>query len=371
MDTLRQQLVRIQQQLAGLSASQKMLTASLVAIMVMTFVWWGHYAGTSEMEPLFNTALSADDMQQIKHVLTQEKIQFEPSGDQILIPSDQKDYAISALGYAQALPKDSSGSFEDIFGKMSPFASPQTNDKMYNEYLQSKLASYIQMWPNIGLVKVMLDPTNEEHIGSKTDPSANVTVLMKPGVTPDKKLAQSIAEFVAASNANLQAHASRVTVSIDGVVYHAHDPNPNLPDGELGDQLASQEVHYEQAIKEMLSGYGDVAAVVHAKIGMVDKHITQVTHPKIQAKEKSSEEDTSTSTEPQPTAEPGAAPTPAHRSPPRQADRKTKPKPITTSLNRKLSRIQRPRWTNSRPANLLRPRQPSGCRAHDFQAAAR
>ena len=52
MDLLKKQLEKIQQQLAGLSASQKMLTASLVAIMVMTFVWWGRYASTSEMEPV-------------------------------------------------------------------------------------------------------------------------------------------------------------------------------------------------------------------------------------------------------------------------------------------------------------------------------
>ena len=36
MDALKAQLLRIQQQLSGLSASQKMLTASLVAIMVLT-----------------------------------------------------------------------------------------------------------------------------------------------------------------------------------------------------------------------------------------------------------------------------------------------------------------------------------------------
>ena len=36
MDLVKTQLTRIQQQLAGLSASQKMLTASLLAIIIMT-----------------------------------------------------------------------------------------------------------------------------------------------------------------------------------------------------------------------------------------------------------------------------------------------------------------------------------------------
>ena len=57
MDLLKKQLEKIQQQLAGLSASQKMLTASLVAIMVMTFVFWGRYASNSEMEPVLRSWL--------------------------------------------------------------------------------------------------------------------------------------------------------------------------------------------------------------------------------------------------------------------------------------------------------------------------
>ena len=69
MDLLKKQFDRIQQQLAGLNASQKMLTFSLLAIMVMTFLWWGKYAGTSEMEPVVNQALNADEMASMKRVL--------------------------------------------------------------------------------------------------------------------------------------------------------------------------------------------------------------------------------------------------------------------------------------------------------------
>ena len=41
MDLFKSQLERIQKQLSALTPSQKMLTASMVAIMVMTLVWWG------------------------------------------------------------------------------------------------------------------------------------------------------------------------------------------------------------------------------------------------------------------------------------------------------------------------------------------
>ena len=108
MDLLKKQLEKIRQRRAGLSASQKMLTASLVAIMVMTFVFWGRYASNSEMEPVFNSALSADDMNNVKRVLRAEGIPFTPSGDQILVPADKVKYAIANLlrGYKQAKRPD-------------------------------------------------------------------------------------------------------------------------------------------------------------------------------------------------------------------------------------------------------------------------
>ena len=66
MEFLKAQLTRVQEQLAGLSASQKMLTASLVAIMVMTTLWWSHWAAEPEMEALLpNQSLNADDIAQI------------------------------------------------------------------------------------------------------------------------------------------------------------------------------------------------------------------------------------------------------------------------------------------------------------------
>ena len=47
MDFLKTQLARIQQQLGGLTASQRMLSGTLVVIMVMTLYWWTRYASSS------------------------------------------------------------------------------------------------------------------------------------------------------------------------------------------------------------------------------------------------------------------------------------------------------------------------------------
>src|SRR4028119_196495 len=62
MDAVKLQLVRIQQQLSGLTASQKMLTAALVAIMVMALVYWGRQAGTAEMAPVLDQPIAPKDI---------------------------------------------------------------------------------------------------------------------------------------------------------------------------------------------------------------------------------------------------------------------------------------------------------------------
>ena len=93
MDFIKAQLDRIQQQLAGLNATQKMLTASLVAIMLITVVWWGKYAGEAEMVPLVAQSLSVDQIGQMQNVLGMQGIAARRiSGDKILVHSDKPDF---------------------------------------------------------------------------------------------------------------------------------------------------------------------------------------------------------------------------------------------------------------------------------------
>ena len=143
MDVFKKQFEQIQKTLTSLTASQKMLVFALVVIMVMTLLYWGKYAGNSEMEPLFNATLTGDDLQKVTHVLETENIAFDPSGDKIMVPVEKKDYALAALAYQQALPKDSSGGFEDIFSKINAFSPESTNEKLFNEATQQELADII------------------------------------------------------------------------------------------------------------------------------------------------------------------------------------------------------------------------------------
>src|SRR5436305_15321825 len=126
MDLFKAQLDRIQRQLGGLSASQKMLTASLVAIMIMTLVWWGRYAGEPETEPLFTQSIMPDEATRIIAALEAAGIKASSVGDRLMVPSGDKLKAYSVLAYANALPRDGKDAFEDIVKNINPLQAEST-----------------------------------------------------------------------------------------------------------------------------------------------------------------------------------------------------------------------------------------------------
>jgi flagellar biosynthesis/type III secretory pathway M-ring protein FliF/YscJ len=305
MDLLKKQLDRIQQQITGLSISQKMLTASLVAIMVMTFVWWGRYAGTSEMEPVVNQSLTPDDMQNVRRVLRAENINFDAQGDKILVPTEKKEEAIAALALQQALPRDSAGSYEEIFNNLSPFTSPQMTDKISNKAMEQNMARVMAKMPGVAEAYVTIDPTSGDRIGGNIEPSASVVIITR-GTADKKMIADGVAEMLSGVNANLRR--SRVRIVIDGKPFPMRDRDPNTPDGEIDAQQAAAESRNQDKIKAALRGYGDVIAVVTAHVDAIATNIDETTHPKVVTKDtRSQSESTKTSTPQPPSAEPGAA----------------------------------------------------------------
>src|SRR4051794_32322658 len=135
MDVLKAQLARIQQQLSGLSASQKMLTVSLVAIMVLTTAYWARYASTAEMVPVLDQSLSMEDIGRIRAKLSAAQIPSELSGDRILVPAEAKYAAMGQLVDDQLMPRDTSNSFDQMIKTVNPFSPSTETDRIFKQYL--------------------------------------------------------------------------------------------------------------------------------------------------------------------------------------------------------------------------------------------
>src|SRR5436190_8246628 len=134
MDFFKTQFDRIQQQLGGLSASQKMLSACLVVIIVMTVLWWGRYAATAEMEPLpFDQSLSAEDIGRVKNHLKGLGIAYEIAPDnKVMVPSARVTEALAALTFSGALPRAPKIDFTALVKDMNPFNSSTVNEAQLN-----------------------------------------------------------------------------------------------------------------------------------------------------------------------------------------------------------------------------------------------
>src|SRR5438874_3741456 len=191
MEVLKKQLEKIQQQLGGLSASQKMLTASLVAIMVMTLLYWTKYAGTAEMVEVGGPALTAEQLGPVRTKLRAEGIEFQISGDnKVLVPADKQFTAVALLGQDQLLPRDAGGGFEDVFSKLSPFSSETNNQKMFVSALQAKLEALFRRMKDVADASVFIDPTMKPGVETSIEPSASVWIHMRAGATPEKRFAE-------------------------------------------------------------------------------------------------------------------------------------------------------------------------------------
>src|SRR5687767_10803392 len=113
MDFLKGQLDKIQQQLGGLNASQKMLSGSLVAIMVMTLLWWGRYAAVAEMEPVLEQAFSDGNVGPAQMLLKSNGISTRSENGRILVPADKLEEAVASLAFAGLMPTDSASAFDE------------------------------------------------------------------------------------------------------------------------------------------------------------------------------------------------------------------------------------------------------------------
>jgi flagellar biosynthesis/type III secretory pathway M-ring protein FliF/YscJ len=278
MDFLKAQITRIQEQLGGLSATQKMLTASLLTIMVMTLLWWSRWAAEPEMSPILDQSMSQDDIGQIAANLDAQGIPHKVVGDKVYVPSDRKVEILAELGYSQALPRNFDSAFDDIIKQSNFLDSPDKTDQMYLHAKERTLAEIIGQFPGVSNAMVVVDPTHERGFeGTEVQPVGTVTLTTRRGADgSNRQLAESTADTVSHAFAGLAR--SRVNVIIDGVSYPVQDPSE---DGIVagGDGVETQKIfedHYREKIQALLQDIPGVMVSVTVKVNtaasVINKH---------------------------------------------------------------------------------------------------
>lgn len=253
MDLLKAQLERIQKQLAGLNASQKMLIAALAAIMVITVVWWGKYAGEAEMVPLLNQSFSAADLGRIQNQLQDKGYSFSVSADKLLVPADKRMQILSELTYARALPRNTQEGFDSIVKEMSPFDSEDKQQKIWNHGKETLLSQIISNYPSVAAADVIIDPTSAVRIDGNVEPRATVNITMQEGSQPNQKMVDAAANLVDGAVAGLKA--SQIKVVVNGLAQRVRDGNDAVSSGS--DQLELLQQYEAWAEEHVRNEYKD------------------------------------------------------------------------------------------------------------------
>lgn len=267
MDALKSQLLRIQQQLSSLSASQKMLTTALVAIMVMTLFWWGNYAGTAEMEALLDRPFVGDELADMKADLRARGITFKVVGDRILVPADRRVEIIADLGYAQKLPRDMGNAFDEVIDKLNPLQAPGTTNQMLNRGRERALGQIMGRWPGVIKADVMIDNTTVRRIGpGSVVPTATVSLLLKPTDTENPDIATAAASLVVGAQAGLTMDKVNVLINTKLAKLRNTGKNPLGDSSELLQVAQAYEESYRQKILTQLFYIPGVNATVSVEL---------------------------------------------------------------------------------------------------------
>ena len=255
MDFLKPQFERIQRQLAALTATQKMLTASLVAIMVITVLWWGKYAGEPELVSLLSQPLATQDLGAIQERLTNQHVRFTTEGDKVMVPADQRIAILADLTYNRKMPANTSAAFDDIIKQISPWDSENKQERIWNHGKERTLSMLIGQFPDVASANVVINPTDRSRIEDSVVPGASVFVTMQDGKRASQRLVDAAADAVVGATAGLgYAH---VKVVVDGLSRKPHDAEAD-PLGDGDQQLALARENSKAAADSIRELFGDI-----------------------------------------------------------------------------------------------------------------
>lgn len=262
MDVVKAQLERIKQQLAGLTATQRMLVGTLVAVMVLTLMYWGKYAGSPEMVPVLDQALNEDEIGRIDVALVARGVTHSVSGGRILVPAERKMEIVADLMYQQMLPRDSRSAFEEMTKQANLFESLNKSEVNYNLALQKTLAQVMRRFPGVADAQVIINAKSERRVESSIVPTATVFLTTRdPSTTPSKQLITAAADGVAGSVSGLTR--GHVSVIVNGRSNRVPDADNSIASGDdLLDMKVRTEQRLEQKIRDQFAYIRDMTATV-------------------------------------------------------------------------------------------------------------
>ncbi|MEA2707479.1 MAG: flagellar M-ring protein FliF, partial [Phycisphaerales bacterium] len=281
MNNFTAKLDRLQRALAELTPARRLLAGTLCAVMIATGVWAFSRASSSssarsaaggEMEPVLDQAFAKADIDRIVKHLDAKSVAHKVEEGKVFVAADAKLEVLSDLFYAGILSGggDKSSAFDALVKQMTAWDAPSKTDKMFHHYREETVERVIGTWKGVRKATVVIDPTNERHLGGETvQPAAMVDIQTSHDSSANpRQLSQAAANVLTGVIANLTRE--RVRVTIDGATFNSGSDNLDAGGGSSGDLLERRQKSEQQHVAKVrqLLGYipGDVLVSVSVDI---------------------------------------------------------------------------------------------------------
>lgn len=297
MDAFKQQLQRIQEQLSGLTGTQRMLVFSLVTVMVLTLLLWSRYAATPDMVPLLTQAVGPQDQARIHTALAARNIRFRDSGATVMVSPDDLNSAIAAVASENAFPTDSTGkTLSSILDRMTPFDSQSKSSEYWRIYTAERIREIVRQMDGVRTAAVNISTASQQRIGGGSQvPSAVVYVATR---TPQEKVSRNFVEGIAAIVAGSLGGVKRgdINIVIDDRHYPLLDHVARGGSNVTGDLLEQQTQWENQAAEKVARALNFIPGVmvsVSAKVNIESKESRLQVYEELKSKDKEFTSETS------------------------------------------------------------------------------
>ena len=262
MGRLRGVLDIIQDYLARLSGTQKMLVASLVVIMLMTLFVVQQYATVPALEPVIPGAATED---QDRAMGALNSAGFKPTlrNGQVLLNPQELHRARAYLVESGSGPADTSIMFDNLPEKWSWTMPSEQQAKMEIFATQNELAAIISAMSGIRRADVILNLPVRRSLGQpRTKPTAMVTVF--PYAQLDQKTVDSIANLVASSR-GIEIGRIRVIDGVNNRQFKARSDDDYTATNYLEYVAAIEDRKYSQ-LMDLFAYIPGVNISIHAQV---------------------------------------------------------------------------------------------------------
>lgn len=267
MDQIRKMLVNIQEQIGRMSASQKLLMASLLVIAVMTLFLVSQYAAKPQMIDLMAAGSEVDTVRALQGGGFDAQI----IDGRVLVPEGQQRYALAYLSEAGQLPGDTTLLFSNLIGSQDWKASSAQHRQQYMIALQNELSRVISNFSAVRQANVILDVPQTTGLGRAAKPAtASVTVFSGSGGGLSQDLVDAAARLVSGAVSGLSPENVQVIDGSTGRARHTSDDETQASSRYL--EYANEvEKHTRRKIEGL---FGHIPGVVVSVTARVD--ITKV-----------------------------------------------------------------------------------------------